>query len=171
MDLKDYVDEIADFPKEGILFRDISPLLRDPNAWNQVMRSFGEFIDQLKPDFIAGIESRGFIVGSALSSYTNLGFIPIRKKGKLPDETYSKSYKLEYGEDSLEIQKSAMPKNSKILIVDDLLATGGTASTAYELTNLAKANVIAFCFIIELTELNGRKLLPSEVPIVSLIQY
>ena len=171
MDLQRFVQEVADFPKEGILFRDISPLLRDSNAWQYALNQLEVFAKSVKPDLIVGIESRGFIVGSALSSLTKIGFIPVRKSGKLPGHTHFVEYDLEYGKDRLEIQKNVIQPNSRIVVVDDLLATGGTAKATTELVSLAGGKIVGYCFIVELNELNGRNQLAKLVPIKSLVTY
>ena len=120
---------------------------------------------------IVGIEARGFIVGSALATKQGIGFVPIRKKGKLPGETNQMSYELEYGTDSLEIQKDSLTKDSRVLIVDDLLATGGTSKAACELVDMSGGLVVGLLFVVELLSLNGRKMLPNDIPINSIIPY
>ena len=169
--LKKYISEINDFPIQGVAFKDINPIYRDPNAWNQAMVSLEILIQKTKPDFIVGIESRGFIIGSALSYKLDIGFIPIRKPNKLPGKVIGIEYQLEYGKDRLEIQIESIKRNSKILLVDDLLATGGTASTAGKLIVKAGGNLIGYCFLVEITSLNGRKKLDSNILIKSVIKY
>ncbi len=171
LDLKKHIREIPNFPKEGILFRDISPLLKNPEGWAEVIKQFTALGNDLKPDLIVGIESRGFIVGSALATAMGIGFVPIRKKGKLPGEILGIDYELEYGTDRLEIQSNVFKDKVRVLIVDDLLATGGTAKASAQLVKLAGGNIVGFGFIIELSELNGKELLPPEIPILSLISY
>ncbi len=171
MDLKELITETADFPKEGILFRDINPLLKDPNGWSQVMSELSEFTNQMKPDLIAGIESRGFIVGASLAAHQGIGFVPIRKKGKLPGKILGIEYDLEYGKDKLEVQANAFENKSKVLILDDLLATGGTASAASSLVKEAGGELVGLGFVVELRGLLGRKALPSGIPVKSLIAY
>ena len=127
LDLQSHIRSIPDFPKPGILFRDINPLLRSPEAMAEVIRQLGAFCDQVKPDLIVGIESRGFIFGAPLASDRRLGFVPVRKPGKLPGEVVGLDYALEYGTDRLEIQADAFENSPRVLVVDDLLATGGTA--------------------------------------------
>jgi adenine phosphoribosyltransferase len=155
--LKEKIRSIPDFPKQGILFRDITTALKDP----ETMRLMVDYLyDQYREediDYVAGIESRGFIVGMPLAYKLNAGFVPIRKPNKLPAEKYSEKYMLEYGEDSIEMHKDAVEAGSKVLIVDDLLATGGTACAACRLINQANATVVGAAFWIELTGLNGRK--------------
>ena len=170
MNLTDYIKDIPDFPKKGILFRDISPLLKSPEGWSKVMTQLGLLCEELTPDLIVGIESRGFIVGSALATSQKLGFVPIRKKGKLPGNLLGVDYTLEYGKDRLEIQSDALQGNPRVLLVDDLLATGGTVNASTELIEKAGGQLVGCGFIIELNELNGRENVPN-VPVRSLIRY
>ena len=170
MNLTDYIKDIPDFPKKGILFRDISPLLKSPEGWGAVMRQFGLFCERVNPDLIVGIESPGFIVGSALATQQRMGFVPVRKKGKLPGKVLGVDYTLEYGKDRLEIQSDALEGNPRVLLVDDLLATGGTVNASTELIEKAGGQLVGCGFIIELNELNGRENVPN-VPIRSLIRY
>ena len=170
MNLTDYIKDIPDFPKKGILFRDISPLLKSPEGWSKVMPQLGLLCEELTPDLIVGIESRGFIVGSALATIQKLGFVPIRKKGKLPGNLLGVDYTLEYGKDRLEIQSDALQGAPRVLLVDDLLATGGTVNAASELIKKAGGQLVGCGFIIELNELNGRENVPN-VPVRSLIRY
>ena len=170
MNLTDYIKDISDFPKKGILFRDISPLLKSPEGWSKVMTQLGLLCEELTPDLIVGIESRGFIVGSALATIQKLGFVPIRKKGKLPGNLLGVDYTLEYGKDRLEIQSDALQGNPRVLLVDDLLATGGTVNASAKLIEKAGGQLVGCGFIIELNELNGRDNIPN-VPVRSLIRY
>ena len=170
MNLTDYIKDIPDFPKKGILFRDISPLLKSPEGWSKVMTQLGLLCEELTPDLIVGIESRGFIVGSALATSQKLGFVPIRKKGKLPGNLLGVDYTLEYGKDRLEIQSDALQGNPRVLLVDDLLATGGTVNASAKLIEKAGGQLVGCGFIIELNELNGRENVPN-VPVRSLIRY
>tara|TARA_Y100000766_G_C18904620_1_gene605156 strand:+ start:1760 stop:2278 length:519 start_codon:yes stop_codon:yes gene_type:complete len=169
--LKKYISEIKDFPKEGIVFKDINPIYKDPKLWNELMIPLQKLISTSKPDYLAGIESRGFISASALAFKHEIGFIPIRKPNKLPGNVLGVNYKLEYGEDRLEIQQNVIEKNSRVLVIDDLLATGGTASAAGNLIKKAGGNLIGFAFLIELLELEGRIKLDRNLIIESLIQY
>ena len=169
--LKKYINEIKDFPKEGIVFKDINPIYKEPRIWNELMIPLQKLISIIKPDYIAGIESRGFISASALAFKLDVGFIPIRKPNKLPGNVVGVNYKLEYGEDRLEIQQNSIEKNSKIIIVDDLLATGGTACAAGELIRKAGGDLIGYAFLVELTELQGRKRLDTNLLVESLIKY
>ena len=169
--LKRYISEIKDFPKEGIVFKDLNPIYKDPKKWNELMVPLEQLIYNSKPDYIAGIESRGFISASALAFKHKVGFIPIRKPNKLPGKVITVNYKLEYGEDGLEIQKNSIEKDSKIIVIDDLLATGGTANAAGNLIRQAGGNLIGYAFLVELTELNGRNKLDSNLLVESLIKY
>ena len=170
INIQNYIKDYPDFPKDGIIFKDICPLLRSPDGWGEVMRQLGYFCEEINPDCIVGIESRGFIVGTALATMQRMSFIPIRKKGKLPGEVASVDYTLEYGKDTLEMQSDTFTKGTRVLLVDDLLATGGTAGAASDLINLAGGNLVGCAFIIELSALEGRQNLPN-VPIRSLINY
>ena len=169
--LKKFISEIKDFPKEGIVFKDINPIYKYPKLWNELMIPLQMLISTSKPDYLAGIEARGFISASALAFKHEIGFIPIRKPNKLPGKVLGINYKLEYGEDRLEIQQNAIEKNSRVLVIDDLLATGGTASAAGNLIKKAGGNLIGYAFLIELTELEGRKNLINNVIVESLIKY
>jgi adenine phosphoribosyltransferase len=170
MNLTDYIKDVPNFPKKGIIFKDICPLLKSPEAWTKVMTQLGLFCEETTPDLIVGIESRGFIVGSALATRQRLGFVPIRKSGKLPGNVLKADYTLEYGEDELEIQIDAFEGNPRVLLIDDLLATGGTVNASTELIEKAGGQLVGCGFIIELNELNGRENVPN-VPIRSLIRY
>ena len=170
MNLTDYIKDVPNFPKKGIIFKDICPLLKSPEAWTKVMTQLGLFCEETTPDLIVGIESRGFIVGSALATRQRLGFVPIRKKGKLPGDVLGVDYTLEYGNDRLEIQSDALQGNPRVLLVDDLLATGGTVNASAKLIEKAGGQLVGCGFIIELNELNGRDNIPN-VPVRSLIRY
>jgi len=169
MDLRSYIRDIPDFPKPGILFRDITPLLADGRALRWT-------IDQLAEryrgtvDMVLGIESRGFIIGSALAYALGVGIAIVRKPGKLPSETFSADYALEYGTDKLEIHRDAFGEKAKVLIVDDLLATGGTATAAIQLAERLDGDIVECAFIIELDFLKGRERLAPR-PVFSLIRY
>ena len=169
MNLEELVSSYPDFPKKGILFRDMSPILRSPEAMTSMLNQLGDFSDRLMPDYIVGIESRGFIIGTALATRQRMGFIPIRKKGKLPGKIIGVDYTLEYGKDRLEIQSDIL-KNQKVLLVDDLLATGGTVRAASKLISRVGGRLVGCAFVIELLGLNGRDNI-SNVPIKSLISY
>ncbi len=170
MDLKPLVRAIPDFPKDGILFRDITTLLQDPVGFNHTIDSLAEVYADQSIDYVAGIESRGFIFGSPLACRLAAGFVPIRKPGKLPAAIYSVDYELEYGTDRLEMHQDAFKSGSRVLIIDDLLATGGTAAAAAQLVSRTGSTLVGFAFIIELADLGGRHKLP-DVPIHSLLEY
>ncbi|MBD2436828.1 adenine phosphoribosyltransferase [Nostoc sp. FACHB-110] len=172
MDLKSLIRDIPDFPKPGILFRDITTLLRDPEGLRYTIDFFAEKCSEagLNADYVIGMESRGFIFGAPLAYKLGAGFIPVRKKGKLPAAVHSIEYQLEYGTDCLEMHQDALHPDSRVLIVDDLIATGGTASATARLVQQIGCELLGFGFIIELRDLQGRKHLPG-VPIISLIEY
>ena len=156
IDLKKYIETYPGFPKPGILFYDISSLMADAKIWQETINQFSFLVKKYKPEVLAGIESRGFIFASTIGYKLGCDVIMIRKKGKLPGKTIHHSYKLEYGEDCLEIQKREKLKNKNVILIDDLLATGGTAGAAVELLQKLGANVSAFLTLIELTDLKGR---------------
>jgi adenine phosphoribosyltransferase len=170
MDLKALIRDIPDFPKPGILFRDITTLLRDPQGLQYTIDSLTEQCQPLKPDFVIGMESRGFMFGVPLACNLGVGFIPVRKPNKLPAPVYTVEYALEYGTDRLQMHQDAFSPGSRLLIVDDLIATGGTANAAAQLVRQAGGELVGFGFVIELVALEGRKHLP-DVPIVTLLQY
>lgn len=171
LDLREHVRAIPDFPKPGILFRDITPLMRNPSAWQEVMRQMGAVCERLQPDLIVGIESRGFIVGTALATAQGIGFSPVRKPGKLPGPVIGVDYSLEYGSDRLEILPDGFESRPRVLIVDDLLATGGTAAACAQLVEAAGGTLCGFGFVAELAALDGRSRLPDNQPVESLIIY
>ena len=170
MDLKSFIRDIPDFPKPGIVFRDITTLLRDREGLRHTIDLLRDKCAPLSPDYIVGMESRGFLFGVPLACQLDTGFIPVRKPGKLPAPIRAVEYELEYGTDRLEIHEDAMPPGSRVLIVDDLIATGGTAAATAQLVREVGCDLIGFAFIIELKGLGGRQKLP-EVPIVTLIDY
>jgi adenine phosphoribosyltransferase len=169
MDLKDHIRGIPDFPKPGILFYDISTLLRNEDAWQVAMGRMARAVRNYNPDLIAGIESRGFLVAAPLALKLGCGFIMLRKRGKLPGETIGHDYALEYGTDRIEIQADAVDKGQRVIVVDDLLATGGTMAAGITLLRKIGAIVPATAAMIELTFLNGRKRL--DVPFETLVAY
>ena len=171
LDLQPFIRAIPDFPKPGILFRDINPLLRSPDAMAEVLNRLGKVCDDLKPDLIAGIESRGFIIGMPLALQQGLGFIPVRKPGKLPGAVIGLDYALEYGSDRLEIQADACAEEQRVLVVDDLLATGGTAAATGRLVAQAGGTVVGYAVVIELLGLNGRRQLPGDAQLTSVLSY
>ena len=168
--IKQRLRDVPDFPKPGIIFKDITPLLADPNAFNLCLDSTAAHFDSVTLDAIVGIESRGFIFGAALASRMRIAFVPARKPGKLPYRKTRVEYELEYGRDALEMHEDSIKQGDKILIVDDLLATGGTAWAACELVRLLGGSVVAASFVVELTFLAGRKRL-APVDVFSLVQY
>lgn len=170
LDLRCYVRDIPDFPTKGILFRDITPLLRDGPAFRQAIDQLAARHHGQRPDVVVAIESRGLIVGAALAHALHIGMVPVRKAGKLPHETYRASYQLEYGQDTLEIHRDALPPGARVLVVDDLLATGGTMGATIELVQRCGGRIVELAFLIELTALKGRERLTPH-PIISLIQY
>jgi adenine phosphoribosyltransferase len=164
MDLKEKIRTVPHFPKQGIMFRDITTLLKDKEGFNFVVNSLSERYAGKKIDYIAGIESRGFIIGGALAHKLGIGFIPIRKKGKLPSMVIREEYELEYGKDTVEMHTDAIKKGDKIILADDLIATGGTSLAACKLIEKAGGEVIECAFVIDLPELKGKeKLKPRKV--------
>ena len=157
MNLEDKIAEYPNFPKKGILFRDFSPILKDPSALSFIADEFSKYFHPKNVELFAGIESRGFILASVLASRYDKGMIMIRKAGKLPGKTTKLSYTIEYGKDTIEIQKDIIKKGQRVLICDDLLATGGTAKASANLIEKVGGKISGFAFIIELTELNGIK--------------
>ncbi|RZT00069.1 adenine phosphoribosyltransferase [Aquimarina brevivitae] len=170
MDLEQLIRDVPDFPKPGIVFKDITPLLANAKALSFAADTLAKSIDDdQKIDKVIGIESRGFILGPMIAERLNAGFIPVRKKGKLPFTVVSKTYQLEYGEDTLEIHTDAIQQGDRVLIHDDVLATGGTAQAVCELVNSCGGIIVGCNFIMELSFLNGRAKLPSELK--ALITY
>jgi len=168
--LKTIIRNIPDFPKKGVVFRDITPLIGDKNSFKHVIDELAKRCKNKEIDYIVSVESRGFIFGAALSYALGCGLVPVRKKGKLPHQTYEVSYDLEYGKDTLEIHKDAFEKGKKILILDDLLATGGTTCAAIELVKNLGGEVVEAVFVIELEFLKGREKI-KDVPVFSLVKY
>lgn len=165
-----HIGDVPDFPKPGILFRDITPLLGAPEAFKAVLDLLEARFRPSHLDRIVGMESRGFLFGAPLSDRLGVGFVPIRKPGKLPRETESASYELEYGTDTLEIHRDAVSPGQRVLVLDDLLATGGTAKAAVDLVRRLGGNVVACAFVVELAALRGRARL-SEETVHSLVVY
>ncbi|MFA5479255.1 MAG: adenine phosphoribosyltransferase [Candidatus Muiribacteriota bacterium] len=157
MDLKKIIRDVPDFPKPGIIFKDITPVLKNIEAFNYAIKKMAEPFEKMDIDYVVGAESRGFIFGTLIASHLNAGFIPVRKPGKLPYKTISESYELEYGTDSLEIHEDAVEKGKNVLIVDDLLATGGTAEAMIKLIEKTGGIVKGMSFLIELDFLKGRE--------------
>jgi adenine phosphoribosyltransferase len=165
-----FIRDIPDFPRKGIIFKDITPLLRDPRAFAETIEALRLHHRGDRIDAIAAVESRGFIFGSALAMTLEAGFIPMRKPGKLPYQTVSETYSLEYGTDTIQIHSDAVARGDRVLVVDDLLATGGTASAAVNLLNRLGAEVVGASFVVELGFLGGRARLGA-IPTFSLITY
>lgn len=170
-DVKSMIRDIPDFPKPGILFKDITTALKDSETLKKMVDFLSENFRDEKIDYIVGLESRGFIFGVPVAYKLDAGFIPIRKPNKLPAKTIKESYILEYGTDTIEMHEDALKKGDKVLIVDDLLATGGTAAAACNLVTKAGADIVGCAFIIELNDLQGRNKLPKDCQILSMIQY
>ena len=166
------IRDINDLPKKGIVFKDITTLLNNKEAYLTLMNHLSARYSTYDLDFIVGLDARGFIFGSALAYMLGVGFVPIRKKGKLPSETLSATYSLEYGEDSVEIHKDAFlnKNNARVLLIDDLIATGGTASASIELIEKIGAKVVENCFIIELTFLDGSKNIKQNYDLYSVVK-
>ena len=170
MDFKKYVADIKDFPMEGILFRDITPLMGDGEAFHEATQRIVEFAKSVEAELVVGPESRGFIFGCPVAYERKIGFVPVRKPGKLPRETASYTYDLEYGKNELHIHRDAILPGQKVLIVDDLLATGGTVEATIKLIEELGGIVVGCAFLIELKSLNGRKVLKN-YPVFTLIDY
>ncbi|MBP7211790.1 adenine phosphoribosyltransferase [bacterium] len=169
--VKSTIRTIPNFPKEGIMFRDITTALKDSTALKEMIDFLTEKFKDEKIDYVAGLESRGFIFGVPVACNLNAGFIPVRKPHKLPAETISQTYDLEYGTDTLEIHKDALKAGDRVLIVDDLLATGGTASAACNLVTKTGAEIAGLGFIVELPALNGKNKLPKNAKVVSMVSF
>ncbi|MFQ5563286.1 MAG: adenine phosphoribosyltransferase [Parvularculaceae bacterium] len=172
MDLKSVIRTIPDYPKPGILFRDITTLLSDARGFRRAVDELVQPIAGAKIDKVAGIEARGFILGGAIAHQLSVGFVPVRKKGKLPFETLQESYELEYGVDQVEIHVDAVKKGEKVLLVDDLIATGGTAAAAIRLLERAGAEVVLCSFVVDLPDLGGvEKLRAMGKEVVTLVGF
>lgn len=168
--IKNAIRDVPDFPKKGILFRDITTAIKDKDVMKRMIDEIVDAFKDEKIDYVAGIESRGFIFGMPVAYSLGCGFVPIRKPNKLPAETFSVEYQLEYGTDKIEMHKDAIERGKRVLIIDDLLATGGTAAAACELVKKAGV-LVGLAFVIELTDLKGREKLPKDVKILSLAKY
>ncbi|GAK45942.1 adenine phosphoribosyltransferase [Tepidicaulis marinus] len=172
MDVKDYIRTIPDYPKPGILFRDVTTLLSDARGFRKAVDALVQLHVGDAIDLVAGIEARGFILGGAVAHQLGKGFVPVRKKGKLPWETISQEYELEYGTDKVEIHKDAVFDGARVLLVDDLIATGGTAEAAVKLIGRAGGNVLGASFVIELPDLGGRSRLEAyDIEVLSLCSF
>lgn len=167
--LKSKIRDVPDFPKKGIIFKDITTLLKDRDAFKQVVNAFIKRYRRKKIDLVVAVEARGFILGAALAYRLGVGIVPVRKKGKLPYHTHKIKYRLEYGQAELEVHRDAIKPKEKILLVDDLLATGGTVAAVCKLIERMKGKIVEIAFLVELTELKGRKKL--KYPIYSLLKY
>lgn len=170
MNLYDYIASIPDYPIEGVLFRDVTPAIQDGAAFKETIRLLAQYAKKVGAEVIVGPESRGFIYGCPVAYELNIGFVPARKPNKLPREVISVEYDLEYGTSSLEIHKDSIKPNQKVLIIDDLLATGGTIKAAIELVEQLKGQVVGNAFLIELTDLKGREVLEG-YDVYSILQY
>ncbi len=170
MDLKNYIRSIPDFPKPGINFRDITTLIQNPSAFSKTIDILHERYKPMRIDLVAGIEARGFIFGAALAYKLGVGFVPIRKKGKLPWKTVSESYKLEYGTDTIEVHEDAIKKGQNILLLDDLIATGGSLLAASKLLEKLDGNILEAVVVIELVDLKGREKI-APLNLFSLVKF
>jgi len=169
--IKEKIRNIKDFPKEGIVFRDITTAIKDAQTMKKIVDFFAEKLKDEKIDYVVGVESRGFIMGMPLAYKLECGFIPIRKPNKLPAETLSVSYDLEYGSDTVEIHKDAIEEGKRVVLMDDLLATGGTAAASAQLIKKTGGKLVACGFLVELCELEGRKKLPDDCEIITMVKY
>ncbi len=170
MDLKQYVADIPDFPEEGILFRDVTPLLADKEAYKEAVKRIVEFAKEKNVDVVAGPEARGFLFGCPVALELDAGFVPVRKPGKLPRETVSKKYDLEYGTNEIHMHKDSIKPGQNVLIVDDLLATGGTVDATVSLIEEMGGNVVGIAFLIELEFLKGRDVL-KDYDVFTVLKY
>ena len=172
MDIKQYIRTVPDYPKPGILFRDVTTLMQDARGFRRAVDALVQLHVGAQIDLVAGIEARGFILGGAVAHQLGKGFIPVRKKGKLPWETIGQEYQLEYGTDAVEIHKDAIFSGANVLLVDDLIATGGTAEAAVKLIGRTGGNVLGASFVIELPELGGRARLEAmDIEVLSLCSF
>lgn len=170
MNLKEYIKDVPNYPKEGILFKDITPLLQDGEAFNYAVELLTEFAKECGATVVMGPESRGFIFGCPVATKMGVGFVPIRKPGKLPRRTIDESYDLEYGSNTLSIHEDAIKEGDKVIIIDDLLATGGTLEAAVKLVNRCNAEVVGIGCVIELKDLNGKEKI-KDINVKCLISY
>jgi len=170
IDLRSHIREVPNFPTPGVGFKDITPLLADPAALQQTIAGLAEWVIEKQADLVLGAEARGFILGAAIAAEANCGFVPARRPGKLPPETIGQTYALEYGENVLEVHPDLIPKGARVVIHDDVLATGGTVEAICSLVDRIGAEVVGACFVIELTFLGGRERLAG-LDVHSLIAY
>lgn len=170
MDLKKYIADIPDFPEPGIIFRDVTPLLANKEAYKESIDRIVEFAKEKKVDIVAGPEARGFLFGCPVAVELGCGFVPVRKPGKLPREVISKKYELEYGHNEIQMHSDSIQPGQNVLVVDDLLATGGTVDAAISLIEQMGGNVVGVAFLIELEALNGKKLL-NKYDVYSVLKY
>ena len=170
MNLKKYIKDIPDFPEPGVLFRDVTPLLADKDAYQESIRLLSDFAKEKKVDLVVGPEARGFLFGCPVALTLNCGFVPVRKPGKLPREVVSQSYDLEYGSNEIQMHSDSIQPGQNVLIVDDLLATGGTVDAAVSLIEKMGGNVVGIAFLIELEALKGRELL-KDYDVYSVLKY
>ena len=171
MDLKSLIRDVPDYPSEGILFRDLTPLMANPKAMQHVTDVLSEHLRSLQTEAVAAIDSRGFIFGAPVAARLDIPFIPIRKAGKLPPPVVGIDYSLEYGKARLEVSTSSVEKGQNVAVVDDLLATGGSAGAGVELVTSLGANVVTASFLVELEFLHGREALPAGMDVFSMVQY
>ncbi|MFQ6862226.1 MAG: adenine phosphoribosyltransferase [Beduini sp.] len=170
MDFKQYIADIQDFPIEGVLFRDVTPLMKDPKAYHEVIDQMKAYAISKEADIIAGPEARGFLFGCPVAYAMEAGFVPVRKPGKLPRETIECTYELEYGHNTLEMHKDAIKKGQKVVLIDDLLATGGTIEASCKMIEALGGIVTGICFLIELEDLKGREKL-KDYDVYSILKY
>lgn len=171
MDLKSLIRDVPDYPSEGILFRDLSPVMANPKAMLHVAETLSDHLSSLQTQAVAGIDARGFIFGAQVAARLDIPFIPLRKAGKLPPPVVGTDYALEYGTARLEASVGAVEQGQNVAVIDDLLATGGTAAAGAKLLSSLGGNVVSIAFLIELTFLNGRDVLPADLDIFSMVQY
>lgn len=169
--LSEAIRDIPDFPKKGVMFKDITPLLKDGRRYKEAIDGLATYMTPFRPEAVVSMEARGFLFGSALAYAMGIGFVPVRKKGKLPSKTHSAEYTLEYGTDILEIHHDALTPGERCVIVDDVLATGGTAAAVADLVSKAGGLLTGYGFLIELSFLKGRDKIVGKAPIASLITY
>ncbi len=171
MDLRKYIANVDNYPKEGIAFKDITPLMANGEAYRYTIEQFEKIAEQCDAEVIVGPEARGFITGCPVATNLGIGFIPVRKPGKLPREVVTQDYDLEYGKDTLTMHKGDIKPGQRVMIVDDLLATGGTMEATIKLVESQGGVVVGLAFIIELTELGGRKRITDKYNVISLLEY